>query len=352
MSKPKIFHLFNAFQVGGAERQHMEHVRRLAESFEQICWAPCSGPIEKELDELDIPHLAGGPEKALTLLEKEDFDCIVMRTNWHFDALEHALANDPAPVIFIKEYLRWYQGNDQYIDPSYDARAVDLADLILFVGPSLQSGMHALGLKEKNGAMLFNGIDITTMPMRTRRFPSGPLRVGMLANIVPRKNQLGAINTLAGLLSNSNMQLIIGGAVQDRCYGQKVHQAAQGLKVRLCGYVSDPASFLSGVDLLLNTSTLEGWPVSIMEAMACGVPVIAPDIGDIPMLLDHGRAGIIYDPADISALPSLIDRLQPAAYEYFSEQGIERIHEFDINHSACQLRDMIHNTITMAKSYA
>jgi glycosyltransferase involved in cell wall biosynthesis len=346
VNKKKVFHLFNAFEVGGAERQHMEHVRRLVDSFQQVCWAPCGGHLEKELDELDIPHKAGGPETALALLEKEDFDCVVMRTTWFFDVLEPVLLKRFAPVIFIKDYLRWYQGNDRYLDPDYDSRALAVADQMLFISPSLRAGMHALDPKEKGGAILHNGIDLDTAPMKPRKPPADCLRIGMLANIVPHKNQLGAVTALRERLARPDFRLLIGGAIQDEDYGRQVNAAARGLNIELCGYVSDPIAFLDEVDVLLTASTREGWPVAPMEAMACGVPVVAPSVGDIPELLDHGRAGLIYDIVNIDDLPRMMDTLRlPDQYARYASAAIRRVSHFDIKQTSRQLKEVISRTI-------
>ncbi len=342
MKKGEILHLFNAFQVGGAERQHMEHVRCLDPNFRQACWAPCSGPIEGELEELGIPCTAGGPEEVMKLLARVNFDCIVIRTNWYFDELQDILGSYPAPILFIKDYLRWYQGNNQYLDQDYDARIFRLANQVFFAGPSLRQGFHDMGLTGKGEAMLFNGIDLSAMPMEVRSPPQSPIKIGMLANIVPHKNQLKVITLLKSKLKGHCFKLILGGDIQDEEYGRKVMDAAQGLDVEICGYVSDPVSFFTKVDILLNASSLEGWPVSIMEAMGCGVPVIAPAVGDIPELLDHGRAGLLFEPGDISGLPTMLEHIcKPKTYRIFSANGIRQVKRFDIKNMARQLEEAI-----------
>ena len=342
MKKGEILHLFNAFQVGGAERQHMEHVRCLDPNFHQVCWAPCSGPIEGELKGLGIPYTAGGPEEVVKLLARVDFDCIVMRTNWYFDELQDILGSYPAPILFIKDYLRWYQGNNQYLDPEYDARVCRLADQVFFAGPSLRQGFHDMGLTGKGGAMLFNSIDLSVMPMEVRSPPKSPIRLGMLANIVPRKNQLKVMTLLKSELKGPCFKLILGGDIQDEEYGSKVMDAARGLDVEICGYISDPVSFFTKVDILLNASSLEGWPVSIMEAMGCGVPAIAPAVGDIPELLDYGRAGLLFELEDISGLPTILERIcKPETYRNFSANGIRQVKRFDIKNMARQLEETI-----------
>lgn len=62
------------------------------------------------------------------------------------------------------------------------------------------------------------------------------------------------------------------------------------------------ASLLAGADLMLNASTADNMPISILEAMACGVPVVSTGVGGIPYLLVHGRTGLLVRPGDAAAM--------------------------------------------------
>ena len=55
-------------------------------------------------------------------------------------------------------------------------------------------------------------------------------------------------------------------------------------------------------DILVLASFMEGLPVVLMEAMALGVPVIAPDVAGIPELVEDGRTGMLVPPGDVAAL--------------------------------------------------
>jgi colanic acid/amylovoran biosynthesis glycosyltransferase len=76
----------------------------------------------------------------------------------------------------------------------------------------------------------------------------------------------------------------------------------------------------------------EGIPVSLLEAMSAGVPVIATSTGAIPELLD-GEAGVLVPPADAEALATALARLQaePTLRERIGSKGRERVHQaFDV----------------------
>jgi glycosyltransferase involved in cell wall biosynthesis len=57
--------------------------------------------------------------------------------------------------------------------------------------------------------------------------------------------------------------------------------------------MADPLPYYRTLDVYLNTSRHEGIPMSILEAMSCGVPVVAPAVGGIPEVLSHGVDGLL-----------------------------------------------------------
>jgi len=61
----------------------------------------------------------------------------------------------------------------------------------------------------------------------------------------------------------------------------------------LSGHVDDMSAFYAGIDVFMNTSIHEGIPMSVLEAMSCGCPVIAPDVGGLPEILDDAQAGYL-----------------------------------------------------------
>lgn len=72
---------------------------------------------------------------------------------------------------------------------------------------------------------------------------------------------------------------------------------------------SDVASWLAQGDIFLNTTTIDNTPVSVLEAMATGLPIVTTDVGGIPYLLEHGRDGILVPPRDPEAMAEAVRRL-------------------------------------------
>jgi glycosyltransferase involved in cell wall biosynthesis len=76
--------------------------------------------------------------------------------------------------------------------------------------------------------------------------------------------------------------------------------------VEFVGAVHDIPAFLSGAKFLVHTSESEGCPNVIMEAMACGLPVVAMATGDIPYLVENGVTGFVVSQDDECALSDRI----------------------------------------------
>jgi glycosyltransferase involved in cell wall biosynthesis len=64
------------------------------------------------------------------------------------------------------------------------------------------------------------------------------------------------------------------------------------------GFISDTSVFFKGLDLYINTSMHEGIPISILEAMAHGIPVVAPAVGGFCEMIDNGVDGLLVDSRD------------------------------------------------------
>lgn len=62
----------------------------------------------------------------------------------------------------------------------------------------------------------------------------------------------------------------------------------------------DPLPYFHSLDIYLNTSVHEGLPLSILEAMACGRPVVAPCVGGIPEIITNGEDGLLVKSGDVA----------------------------------------------------
>jgi glycosyltransferase involved in cell wall biosynthesis len=348
-------HLFNSFEVGGVERQHMMLVERLASHYEQICWSFFHGPIEGELDALGVTYSTGDFSVLRSMLEQNEFDCAIIRTNRFSREVAAYFTASPTPVVYIRSFLRWYEGNDTHFDEAFEKLSYAYPDHIFFSGPSLRDSALRLGMHIPGGEVLYNGVDMSRFSATPRvpSFSGRPFRVGMLANIAPHKNQLAAIEALKPELESGGCTLIMGGEEQYPDYARQVRNAARNLPVEFLGYVARPETFFADVDVLLLASTREGWPTVLMEAMAAGLPCIAPDIGDISRLLGNGEFGMLYADGDFACIPRLVARLRRVEhYVHYAKQAHLRGLDFDIERTSRTLHRAIQGVMAKVNAYA
>ncbi len=122
----------------------------------------------------------------------------------------------------------------------------------------------------------------------------------MLANLAPHKGQLTAIDALARVRQRGiNAECWLAGT--ERGGGTmftdelKARIAALGLsdRVKLLGHRADTPDMLRAADVFLLPSTNEGLPLSILEAQAAGVPVLAAPTAGVPETITDGETGFL-----------------------------------------------------------
>ncbi len=86
---------------------------------------------------------------------------------------------------------------------------------------------------------------------------------------------------------------------------------ARGLagRVHLLGLRSDVPAVLAAADLFVQPSLSEGLPLALLEAMQAGRPIVATDVGEMPVALGFGEAGLLVEPGSPGALAAAIDSL-------------------------------------------
>ncbi|GAA3824136.1 glycosyltransferase family 4 protein [Nocardioides panacisoli] len=89
---------------------------------------------------------------------------------------------------------------------------------------------------------------------------------------------------------------LVGDGPERGLVEQAVAATGTGRTVRLAGYRSDPAPYLRDTDMFVLPSAAEACPMAMLQAMACGVPVIASRVGGVPEIVRSGVDGLLVDP--------------------------------------------------------
>ncbi len=128
--------------------------------------------------------------------------------------------------------------------------------------------------------------------------------------LVPKKGFDVLLEAMAQLRKRRDVRLVILGEGPERA-ALEAHQARLGLRdfVELKGFVDNPFAYLGRADLFVLASFAEGSPNVLVEALACGCPVVATDCLSGPReILRDGRDGALVSPGDASALAAAIEQ--------------------------------------------
>lgn len=183
-----------------------------------------------------------------------------------------------------------------------------------------------LGLPRSAMHVVYPGLNLEGFPTEPKAAAGSPLRLGYLARIAPEKglHQLvEALTLLAKDPSTPAWRFEAAGflAPHRRAYLEEQRQAAErGGWLDQFHYVGEPdhagkIAFLSGLDLFsAPTSFLEPKGLYVLEALACGVPVVQPRHGSFPEIVEATGGGLLVEPGDPGALAAgIADLLRDTA---------------------------------------
>lgn len=99
--------------------------------------------------------------------------------------------------------------------------------------------------------------------------------------------------------------------------------------VHFLGQQEQVVPLLSIADLFLLPSVKESFGLAALEAMACGVPVLASRVGGLPEVIEDGRGGYLFERDDLDGMVRCGAELltDPAAHRRVAEAGLRRVHE-------------------------
>jgi glycosyltransferase involved in cell wall biosynthesis len=167
---------------------------------------------------------------------------------------------------------------------------------------------------------------------------SGKVRLLTIGRIDVEKNPLLVVDVLAELERRHpdrfSLTWIGRGPLED-----EVRARAESLgvadRLTLRGYVPFGPELLNlyrDADLFVHVSWTEGVPQVLVEALACGTPIVATAVGGVPTALDHGNAGLLVPPGDAVALADAIENLidDPELRRQLVAHGLDLVRELTL----------------------
>jgi N-acetyl-alpha-D-glucosaminyl L-malate synthase BshA len=161
--------------------------------------------------------------------------------------------------------------------------------------------------------------------------PPGHRILVHVSNFRPVKRLLDVVRIFAGVRQALPATLVLVGDGPERdAAEQEVDRLKLKKDVRFLGKVENVADVLRGSDLFLLTSATESFGLAALEAMACGVPVVATAVGGVPEVVVDGECGALAHVGDVDAMTARAVAIlkDDAEHERLKRNAVARALEF------------------------
>jgi sugar transferase (PEP-CTERM/EpsH1 system associated) len=343
--KPLIVHVLYRLDTGGMERILVSLINATADRYRHAVITLCGfGPLRAEIE-----HTVSA---CLSLDKKPGNDWRCYLRLWRaLRRLKPDLVQtynigtlDLAPMVKlagVRRLVHAEHGRDA-ADPNGENPRyrrlrrwmAPFIDRYVVVSEDLRHWLvERAGVQPSKVTYIANGIDLAAFDARRvvsrqRRLladfaPPGSVLLGNVARLDKVKDQgslLAAFALLRDETAPSPCRLIIAGEGSQRgALQQQIDQLGLRETVRLLGDRNDVSALLAECDVFVLSSIAEGMPVTLMEAMASGLPVVATDVGGVSSVVDDGVTGTLVPARDPRALANALE-------SYVADESLRRGH--------------------------
>jgi len=317
---PLVVHLIYRFDFGGLETLVAECINRMPPQQYRHAVVCLTGYTEfaRKISRDDVEIIALDKQPGLGLGTHLKLWKLLRRLkpavlhSYNLSAVEYAFTAAMAgvPVRVHAEHGR-DAGDPHGLNRKHNLlrRGVTpFIDRYVPVSEDLQRWLRqVVGVPDAKTLMIANGVD-TERFLPQAHAGRAKFVIGTVGRVQDVKNHSGLVDAfirLRELLPDQRHRLrlaIVGDGPLFGSIRDKVHAAGLDEVVWLPGSRTDIADLMSGFDVFALPSIAEGTPVTILEAMACGLPVVASKVGGIPEVVEQMATGLLVPPSDPAAL--------------------------------------------------
>jgi len=158
--------------------------------------------------------------------------------------------------------------------------------------------------------------------------------IGTVGRLVPEKNQLFIIDIFSELLKHfPNLKLtIVGDGLEKNNIINYIEKLHLSKKISVLDYSENVLSIMKTFDIFILTSKYEGIPLTIMDSLALGIPVVASKVGSIPEIVKNGFNGFTLELKNINGFVDTIINIlnNRNLHEYLSSNAIKSVQNFTV----------------------
>ena len=191
------------------------------------------------------------------------------------------------------------------------------ASRVVGISQKICDVLESEGVPREKLVCIRDGVDISTYaPHKGREYIAAQFGIApdesvivMAAQFIGRKGHATLIEAIPSILAKhprARFLLLGQGPLWEEI---RTRALAFGDRVLMPGFRDDVARILPECDILVHPAEMEGMGVVILQAAACGVPIVTTTAGGIPEVVVEGRSGFLIEPKNAVALADRVDRL-------------------------------------------
>jgi glycosyltransferase involved in cell wall biosynthesis len=349
----RIVQLVEDLRVGGLERMAIDlaTAHRDAGHDSRIACLLIRGDLAEQAESQGIPVTAFHKPPGFSLptlfqlaLHLQDVRPHVVHSHnsgvHHYAALACAMARIPA-LVNTRHGIS--QSNGQPFNDRWFRRVMPLTSKVVSVSSDSRRFYEQRGIVPPHkSAVIINGTRLDAYRTRPARpEPARPdpsrLRLGTVGRLVPVKGHSYLLDAFAEVhraLPHATLDIVGYGPLE-----AELRHQARDLPVTFLGARDDVPDQLASYDLFVFSSLSEGLPMTILEAMAAGLPIASTRVGGIPEVAPEGEIAWYAPPADAPALARAIldaarsnlsaagQRARQLAFDHYSLETMQRQYE-------------------------
>lgn len=326
---PPLVQVLHSLECGGAERLALRLAQGLAPS--EVTTFICldsRGPLatEAEANGFEVHVLDRQPgvdwacRKKLRHLLRRIRPTVILAhqyTPFFYSSLARGFARQP-PIIFVEH-------GRHFPDPRKRRRVLVNrllfrgSDVVIAVAESVKRAVVSKeGIPDCRCYVIPNGIDPGPYLAAEGRRAEVRRQLGLtddevaiiqVARLDPLKDHVTAIAAVEQIERPRVRLLMVGGGPEEAHLRQRVNQSPKCDRFCFLGYRQDIPDLLAAADVFLLSSISEGLPVTVLEAMAAALPVVATSVGDLSEAVEDGVTGYLVSPRDPARLATVLQQL-------------------------------------------
>jgi N-acetyl-alpha-D-glucosaminyl L-malate synthase BshA len=273
------------------------HFPALAYPPDDLALASLIGRVSKE-QRLDVLHVHYAvPHATLAVLAR--------------DMMQSAGDDGPAIVITLHGTDVTQIGRDEvYLGPM--VYGIDRSDAVTAVSGWLRDEAFRVLPGRRPIDVVTNFVDVDRFRPRPehRSMPRLPARqavISHVSNFRPVKRITDVVSIFARISARTSARLLLAGDGPDKPLAvERARALGVADRVHFLGEVPDVESVYLASDVFLLASEQESFSLSALEALACGVPVVATRTGGLPEVVRDGRTGLLFEVGDVADAASRV----------------------------------------------